>query len=571
MATHARSLRLLERLVIVALGLALFAVQAILLRDWLVDDSGISFAYAINLAQGHGLVSQPGVAPVEGYSNPVWVALLAALSRSGAFALPLAPKIVSGAFVAATYATLLALIDRVAVHPRLVGICAVVACALNPAVVIWCSSGLENATYAWIVVTLAYGIVRAIESPPSTRTFAICGAAAAVAAMTRPDGVLFAIATPAAAFATGARSKRPLLAYGATFAFLFGAFLAARIAIFHHLVPNTAVAKGGPHLADAIDFLLFTRLGIDKLDALLEAAFPAPIANVVFAGASLAVWALAKHGGIRAPLKALLVCTALALVDYMLMPADWMRETRFGTAFFPLYDAAVFVLIDLAVDLATVRRKALAVATVLGSLLCISVPAYAGRALTFARDTNISLYFVRSAYAERFDRYAAALHVANGSVLLPDIGGMLLWSHLRVYDLAGLCDASIARLGVRDPEGARDHILADVRPTFIHTYGKFSRVALERDPRFDRDYVPIHTYDKEEDPASQGHASGIFVRREVVATPEAEVALESMRRETHDRKAFYVPLRPSLLYRWLEHTRLIPVEYRGLSIRHIVL
>ena len=140
---------------------------------------------------------------------------------------------------------------------------------------------------------------------------------------------------------------------------------------------------------------------------------------------------------------------------------------------------------------------------------------------------------------------------------------MLLWSHLRVYDLAGLCDAPIARLGARDPEGARDYILAEARPTFIHTYGKFSRVGLERDPRFDRDYVPIHTYDKEEDPALQGHASGIFVRREVVATPEAEAALESIRRETHDRKAFFVPLRTSFLYRWLERTPLIPLQYRS--------
>lgn len=36
----------------------------------------MSFAYAHSLAQGYGLVSQPGAARVEGYSNPAWVFLL---------------------------------------------------------------------------------------------------------------------------------------------------------------------------------------------------------------------------------------------------------------------------------------------------------------------------------------------------------------------------------------------------------------------------------------------------------------------------------------------------------------
>jgi hypothetical protein len=549
------------RLAILTLGVALFALHATLYAHWLVDDSGISIAYAINLARGHGLVSQPGLPHVEGYSNPLWVVLLAAISRAGMLALPLTPKMVSGIFIAAAFATLLTIIDRIALHPRVVGLCVLVACSINPAVVIWCTSGLENALYVWAVVSLAYCTIRAVESPRSN-AFAICGAAASLAAMTRPEAVVFVLVPPAVAFAAGNREKAHFTRYAATFAALFGGFIATRVAVFHHLVPNTAVVKGGPKLADVIDLLLFTRSGIDKMDSLLEAAFPAPLANVVFAGAVLATGRIAKKGRIRAALGTLLAFATAALIAYMLMPTDWMREVRFGTAFIPLYYAVVFVLTDVAIDTVAVRRKSIAVASVIISLLCAGFPELSGRALLFAHSSNIDLFFVRTAFAERFDRYATALNVANPSVLLPDVGGMLLWSHARIYDLAGLCDATIARLGAHDSPEEREYILADARPTFIHTYGKYSRVALERDPRFESDYLPIHAYDKEEDPDLEGHASGIFVRRDAVATSDAEAQLDSIRRETHKRQSLVPELRPNFLYRWLERAPWVPKDYR---------
>jgi hypothetical protein len=70
--------KLLSILVIVV-PLAAYVLHFILFRGWIVDDAGISFAYARNLADGNGLVAQPGSAPVEGYSNFAWVVLLAPL------------------------------------------------------------------------------------------------------------------------------------------------------------------------------------------------------------------------------------------------------------------------------------------------------------------------------------------------------------------------------------------------------------------------------------------------------------------------------------------------------------
>ena len=56
------------------------------------DDAYISFRYAEHLAQGTGLTFNPGEAPVEAYSNFLWIVLCALVSRVGD--LPdLAPKL----------------------------------------------------------------------------------------------------------------------------------------------------------------------------------------------------------------------------------------------------------------------------------------------------------------------------------------------------------------------------------------------------------------------------------------------------------------------------------------------
>jgi hypothetical protein len=150
---------------------------------------------------------------------------------------------------------------------------------------------------------------------------------------------------------------------------------------------------------------------------------------------------------------------------------------------------------------------------------------------------------VQRAFAERFDRYAAELNVRDASVLLPDVGGMLLWSHLRVHDLAGLCDERIARLRAANPDGERNYVFGTMKPTFLHTYGRWSKIAhFEQDSRFASDYVPIHVYSKEEDPDQDGLTTGIFVRRDAVASPEAQRILEEFRREGHNRRDFVRPL-----------------------------
>lgn len=53
-----------------------YVLAVVTLGDWIIDDAGISFAYARNIAHFDGFVSQAGRPPVEGYSNFTWVMLL---------------------------------------------------------------------------------------------------------------------------------------------------------------------------------------------------------------------------------------------------------------------------------------------------------------------------------------------------------------------------------------------------------------------------------------------------------------------------------------------------------------
>jgi hypothetical protein len=412
-------------------------------------------------------------------------------------------------------------------------------------------------------MALLLATLRAIDGSVSRRRWAVAGVLAALVALTRPDGIIYALLPPGLALAEGRRSKGALGAYALAFLAIFAPFLASRLAIFGSLVPNTAVAKGEPGLREALDLLLFDREGLSKVDRVLEAAIASPFTNVVLLLAAVGFLRLHRKGQVGEGLRAILVFGAAAAVVYMLLPADWMREHRFATPFFPLYYAWVFAVIDVSLTGVLIRRQGRLVGLVASALLLTSVPDFAGRARAFATTTNISLFFVRAAFAERFDRYARMLRVPSASVLLPELGGMLLWSHARVYDLAGLCDREIARAVSTDPTSAHEYILGRARPTFIHVYGRFSEVALERDPRFERDYVPICAYGTEEDADRRDHASGIYVRRDAVQGPEGEAALEAMRAEKHARILWVPPPPSSWLLGWLLQTPLVPEKYRS--------
>ena len=61
------------------------AVHAAAYGRWIVDDAGITFAYARSVTSGAGPVLQAGGPVVEGYSDPAWLAVLGIGRLAGLF------------------------------------------------------------------------------------------------------------------------------------------------------------------------------------------------------------------------------------------------------------------------------------------------------------------------------------------------------------------------------------------------------------------------------------------------------------------------------------------------------
>src|SRR5439155_7777009 len=57
-------------------GTTAIAVHAARYGNWIADDAAITFAYSRSLATGSWFSLQPGVQPVEGFSDPTWMVSL---------------------------------------------------------------------------------------------------------------------------------------------------------------------------------------------------------------------------------------------------------------------------------------------------------------------------------------------------------------------------------------------------------------------------------------------------------------------------------------------------------------
>jgi hypothetical protein len=232
-------------------------VHGLIYFDYTSDDAYISYRYARNLSEGQGLVWNPGER-VEGYSNFLWVMVLAGFDRIGAdivttgrwlgFAFGLAT-------IAGAYRLSRDLLDGV--PGRAAGFATAILLACCATFVLWTFAGLESSLFAALVMG---GVLLHIREARGMRP-PLSSAAWALAAMTRPEGPLFFAVSgvfklgEAIAHVAGAPSgeKRStflreagwLLLWAAIFAVIYGAYFAWRYTTYDYFFPNTYYAKVG--------------------------------------------------------------------------------------------------------------------------------------------------------------------------------------------------------------------------------------------------------------------------------------------------------------------------------------
>src|SRR6476660_1573366 len=146
---------------IVGAALLVFGLIAVSFAMPAEEDAFIYYRYAWNWAHGHGLVFNIGD-PVEGFSGPIWMMVLALLARAGLDLPRTAPAL--GLLCGA--ATLVAtwLLGRAAGLSRFGRLATVVALAFSVPFAIWSRSGLETTFYS-LAIVVACGAYLATEYP----------------------------------------------------------------------------------------------------------------------------------------------------------------------------------------------------------------------------------------------------------------------------------------------------------------------------------------------------------------------------------------------------------------------
>ncbi len=230
----------LVNLALLAVAGLVFSLQALSYR-YLSDDAFISFRYARNWAQGYGPIYNIGER-VEGYTNFLWMAILAGLNRIGVEIVPAAQVL---GVVLGLATILLTFGFSLRWHRPSSPWAVLAACllAVNIGFAAWATGGLETHLLAFLVLlsTLLqlYEIEDSSRFPWSALPMALC-------VMTRPDGLVFvALAGIYRLWVRRARINRQDFLWGIFFTILYAPYYVWRFSYYGYPFPNTFYAKVG--------------------------------------------------------------------------------------------------------------------------------------------------------------------------------------------------------------------------------------------------------------------------------------------------------------------------------------
>jgi arabinofuranosyltransferase len=246
-------MRVLALAVLLAAAVTAVVMQYQQVADgYMTDDAFISFRYSVNLADGLGLVWNPGGERVEGYTNFGWVLLIALAKKFGADPVD-SSRALGLAFSAGTLLAVpvLAAQFRSAWTWRwwVLTSGAVLALALNTGFSVWTFAGLETTCFAFFV-TLAVALHLYEERTEALP--ALSPAAFVAAALVRPDAVVVwgVVAVFKCARLTSGdrlRELRRIALWAAVFVGAYGVYWLWRWDYYGDFFPNTYYLKSGGH------------------------------------------------------------------------------------------------------------------------------------------------------------------------------------------------------------------------------------------------------------------------------------------------------------------------------------
>ncbi len=438
------------RLAVLAGSACWLCMASLWIWHYTVDDAFIGFRYAENLANGYGLVLNKGER-VEGYSNFLWIVLLAGASKIAANPI-LVSKLIG---LMSSVLTLLACdhlcriltTEEAPVYGISVALVASNGLFLNASV-----EGLETPLFTmllcWGVLAYLNGL-RADRAPSQVGWLAGSSLLFTLLVMTRPDGALtYGLLWLHAARKFRARSRN-LAVFTLPLIVLYAPYFAWRWHYYGFFFPNTFYAKRGGTLAlyargasQIFDFLSlhtggFLVAGLVALSALLFSAVETTVIGLV--ALSRLIFELWSGGMTAGKFRFLVPALPLIWILAERVLVGWIRTARLG----PRYG---FLLVALS-----------------GLLIAAQVADY-------VRLRHYSIERERAGMEQAHISLGKWLKVnspPNAKIAVGDIGAIGYWSGLRVLDLDGLADTHIAHLpGTFGGKGDSNYVLSE-SPDFI--------------------------------------------------------------------------------------------------------
>jgi arabinofuranosyltransferase len=221
------------------------------MMDYLPDDSFISFRYAENLANGHGLRFNVNEPPVEGYSNLLWILFCTLLYKIGLVLPDVVPT--AGVLLSIFNILLLWSLCRRRGLPSLQMLLPLLVLAGSGPVVMYAVSGMETPLYAFFLLLMLYLLEIALSGGKAVH-YALLAASGFLLSLCRPEGVAaFPVMALAVLFlkirgkegAVAPRAKRNLVLSVAAFAVASIAYHAWRVDYFGEWWSTPLLSKGG--------------------------------------------------------------------------------------------------------------------------------------------------------------------------------------------------------------------------------------------------------------------------------------------------------------------------------------
>ena len=449
------------KIALAAVGI-LFVLHALYLQV-VVDDAYISFHFARHLNQGYGLVWNVGDPPIEGYSNFLWVMLLALTERLGidyavaglGFGLAAGLGTLAYAFAFA----------RRWFAPQSGWSWFLVAwlVAAGP-LASWSSARLETTLFTLFGLGSLYHLGSFVRRG-AIRDVGLACLQLLLASLTRPEGIGIAatvlwiatVAWPGSAIvAEGAELRRRLIRFWIAFALLvmlpFAVYVLWRMVYFQSLLPNTFYAKTGGglrHVVRGVRYMTF--FARDYLLPFLPLAAVLAVMKMRLPSRTLpdsdppgAASGAARRAALR--LEMLLVAGVIGVfVPYlMLVGGDYMPMYRFLVPILPgiaLLVTAFLAALDRGASPSRKRNWA----------ICAAV--FLALGLTFHHSTPLERdRFGRPAALEGRDGFSYSLEIlsdSTGETKRP-FGAYLMfvkWSRLGAQKVEGHLESEFLTFG----------------------------------------------------------------------------------------------------------------------------